>query len=76
MGYTIKNVSYISFVEVELSNKPDIKKYERLFMSREYEGIFDGVFPLIIYITNKRIPDTFLEVVQIDEEIKNISKLI
>lgn len=70
--YSRGSKSYIAFVEVELSNKPDILKYERLYKSGEYKKYFNGVFPLIIYVTNKNIPETDLQVIVVDEKVENL----
>ena len=76
VGYRLNNTNYIAFVEVELSNKPDVKKYEDLYRSNIYKKHFGGVFPLIIYVTNKDIPDTKLKVVQIKEDMKDLKFLL
>lgn len=70
--YTKDNKSYIAFVEVELSNTPDIGKYEKLYKSDKYKTYFKGVFPLIYYITNKAIPETNLKVIQVNEDFSNL----
>src|SRR5699024_4780390 len=47
--YRYKNVNYIAFVEVQISNQPlDVKKYEKLYQSGLYKNKFNGVFPMII----------------------------
>lgn len=74
--YTIDGKSYIACVEIELSNTPDIAKYETLDKSGEYKKYFNGVFPLIIYVTNKKIPGTKLDVIQINEDIKNLRGIL
>lgn len=70
--YTMYNKSYVAFIEVELSNTPDIEKYEKLYKSGEYISYFKGVFPLIFYITNKDIPKNNLKVIQVNEDIDNL----
>lgn len=75
VGYRINNKNYIAFIEVELSNRPDVKKYEKLYRSREYKNVFNGVFPLIIYITNKNIPNTNLKVIKVNEGMNNLKDI-
>lgn len=75
IGYKFKNQSYVAFVEVELSNNPDIEKYERLFRSGKYKESLN-VFPLIFYITNKKIPDTKLKIIQVNEDVKNLREVL
>ena len=74
--YSRNNKNYIAFVEVELSNTPDIQKYERLYKSGRYKSYFNGVFPLIYYVTDKTIPKTNLEVIKINEEMKNLGEVL
>lgn len=74
--YSRGNKSYIAFIEVELSNTPDIWKYEKLYKSGEYKKHFNEVFPLIMYITNKNIPKTNLKIVKINEDIEDIRGII
>lgn len=69
--YTVNGKSYIAFVEIELSNQPDIPKYEALFKSGKYKEYFKGVFPLIYYVTDKTIPDTKLKVIKISEDMND-----
>jgi len=75
VGYRYKNTNYIAFVEIELSNKPNIKKYEKLKASGEYKKYLP-VFPLIIFITYRSIPRTDLTVIKIDEDLKNIKEVL
>ena len=70
--YTKDNKSYIAFIEVELSNSPDVGKYERLYRSGKYKSYFKGVFPMIYYITDKAIPKTNLKVIRIGEDMSNL----
>lgn len=74
--YTINKQSYIACIEVELSNKPDVEKYEKLYSSGKYKSYFGGVFPLIIFITDKMMPDTKLKVVSVNESIENLRGII
>lgn len=74
--YKINGTAYVAFVEVQISNTSiDIAKYEKLHKSAKYKNFFP-VFPLIIAITNKNIPDTNLKVIQINEDIENIRGII
>lgn len=69
--YEVEDKNYIACVEVELSNTPDIGKYERLYKGEAYKKYFNGVFPLIYYVTNKDIPTTTLKVIKISEDMSN-----
>jgi hypothetical protein len=74
--YTIHGKSYIAFIEVELSNIPNIVKYERLYKSGNYKQYFNNIYPLIYYITDKNIPDTKLKVVKINEDMSNFKEVL
>jgi len=74
VGYRVNNKNYIAFIEVELSNIPDIKKYEELYESKVYKEYFKGVFPLVIFITNKNIPKSYLKIISVDENLDNLKK--
>lgn len=76
LAYRYKNKAYISFVEVEISNKGlDIGKYKKLFYSGKYKAYFP-VFPMIIAITNQRIEKMEeFKVIQIKEDLSNIDIL-
>jgi len=69
--YTKDNKSYVAFIEVELSNSPDVAKYENLYRSGKYKTYFKGVFPLIYYITDKEVAKTILKVIRISEDMKD-----
>ncbi len=71
--YEVNGQNYIACVEIELSNIPDIGKYERLYKGESYKKYFNGVFPLIYYVTNKDIPGTTLKIIQVNEDISNFS---
>lgn len=64
----------VYFIETERSNKPDIVKYEKLYRSDEWKEIF-SFFPPIIWITNKKVSKTELEVIHLRENLKDINKL-
>lgn len=71
--YKLNEIAYVAFIEVEISNKGiDLDKYEKLFRSNKYEKYFNGVFPLIIAITNKTIPKTSLKIIEVNEDIENL----
>ncbi len=74
--YKINGTAYVAFVEVQIANTPvDIAKYEKLHKSTTYKNFFP-VFPLIIAITNKKIPSTNLKVIQVNEDIENLRGLL
>lgn len=70
VAYRYTNRNYIAFVEIELSNTPNIEKYEKLYQSGQYKDYFP-VFPLIYYVTDKKIPDTKLEIIRISEDMRD-----
>lgn len=70
VAYRYANRNYIAFVEIELSNTPNIEKYEKLYKSGKYKDYFP-VFPLIYYVTDKKIPDTKLKVIQISDDMND-----
>lgn len=60
----------LAFIEVELSNKGfDMAKYEHLYNSGAWQAHFP-VFPKIIAVTNKKMPETFLAVDVLPTSIK------
>lgn len=75
VGYRYNNANYIAFVEVELSNRPDVKKYEKLKASGEYRKYLT-TFPLIFFITDRPIPKTDLTIIRINEDITNLKGVL
>lgn len=72
VAYKKNGKGYIAFVEVQISNTPlDLKKYQVLLKSEEYKRYFP-VFPKIIAVTNKNIPGSELDIIQIREDLSNI----
>ncbi|OLS02866.1 hypothetical protein [Tissierella creatinophila] len=70
--YKINSQPYIVFIEIEISNKGiDIEKYENLYRSGKYKRYFP-VFPSIIVITDKKIPYSNLNIIQVNEDIENL----
>jgi len=66
-AYERDGTKEIAFIEVELSNKGlNLEKYEHLYISGVWKDYFP-VFPKILAVTDKRVPQTSLvvEVVQI-----------
>ncbi|MFT9497038.1 hypothetical protein [Anaerosolibacter sp.] len=78
MAYRNNGKGYISFIEVQISNEPlDIDKYKRLLYSGAYKERFKGVFPRIIAITNKKIPQTKdLMIIQVKEDLSNAADIL
>ena len=77
--FTIKetNKKQISFLEIEISNNSTnrhIGKYERLKNSGDYKRFFT-VFPSVIFITDKKIPESSLDVKIIKTDLSNIKIL-
>lgn len=62
----------IYFVETEISNKPDVEKYEELFKSNKWKEVFPK-FPKIIFVTDKKVKESELfSVIKISEDLKDI----
>lgn len=76
IAYKYKNKGYIAFVEVQIANKGlDIVKYEKLYKSKNYKKYFP-VFPLVYAITNKKIPDTELKIIRVNEDMSNLKEIL
>jgi hypothetical protein len=74
IGYKRKGVRHLAFVEVQISNAAlDIQKYEKLYYSKEWEKKIP-LFPSIIVITDRKIPDTKLQVIRINEDLSNLKE--
>lgn len=74
IGYKRKGVRQLAFVEVQISNTPlDIQKYEKLYYSKQWEKKIP-LFPAIIAITDKKIPETKLQVIRINEDLSNLKE--
>lgn len=64
----------VAFVEIEISNKGfDIGKYERLKQSGEYRKSFP-MFPRLIVVTDKKVPQSPLDIVIIPTDLSTIKK--
>lgn len=74
LAYEHQSRKYISFIETERSNRPNIEKYELFYKSYEWQNLFP-VFPTIIWITSKQVPATKLPIVHIKEDLSNINIL-
>lgn len=70
----------ISFIEVEISQnslKDKIEKYEVLEMTKKYKEYKDfPKMPSLIIVTDRKIPNTNLQVFQIKTDFSNIQDLI
>jgi hypothetical protein len=72
IGFKKDNRLHIAFVEVQISHTPpDILKYEKLYYSGAWKGKLPE-FPMIIEVTNHKIPDTKLKVLKINEDLSNL----
>ncbi|WP_427340768.1 hypothetical protein [Caloranaerobacter sp. DY30410] len=73
LAYRYQNKAYIAFVEVEISNKGlNISKYKKLLKTGKYKKYFP-VFPIIIAITDHKIPiQQDLVIIQVKEDLSNI----
>ncbi len=75
--YQYKNEYYVAFIEVQIANTPlDVKKYEKLYRSAVYKNYFGEVFPFIIAITDRKIPDTMLKIIKINENLSNLKEVL
>jgi hypothetical protein len=75
IGYKRKDKRYLAFVEVQISNTAlDVQKYEKLYYSKEWEKKRFPQFPVIIAITDKKIPDTSLKIIRINEDLSNLKE--
>lgn len=62
----------IYFIETEISNKPDIAKYEELYKSNQWKSVFPK-FPKLIFVTDKTVGESKLfDVIKIGENLKDI----
>jgi hypothetical protein len=72
IGFKQDNRLHIAFVEVQISHTPlDVLKYEKLY----YSGVWKGKlpeFPIIIAVTNHKIPETKLTVLKVNEDLSNL----
>ncbi|MGJ0846604.1 hypothetical protein ACR77J_07940 [Tissierella praeacuta] len=72
VAYEVNNIKKIAFVEVQISNtKLDIEKYEKLFKSGKYKSYFP-VFPSILAITDRKVPQTNLDLIKINTNFNNL----
>lgn len=75
MAGVYKEKNEIYFVEVEISNTPDVEKYEKLYLSGRW-NIFPK-FPTVIFITDKKVRvSKYFRVIVIGENMENIGGLI
>ncbi|QUH21059.1 replication-relaxation family protein [Alkaliphilus sp. B6464] len=74
IAYSIGEKNYIAFIETELSNKPNITKYEELYKSEEWKKVLP-IFPAIIWVTDNNIPKTELSIFHIKRDFSNIGIL-
>ncbi|MBS4538234.1 hypothetical protein GOQ27_07150 [Clostridium sp. D2Q-11] len=77
MIYRYRSKKYIAFIEVQISNIPvDIDKYRKLYLSEKYKKYFP-VFPKLIVISNKKMPDNQdFKIIKISEDLNNIQDII
>lgn len=76
IAYKYKNKGYIACIEIYISHNPlNLKKYEKFYYSNKYKKYFP-VFPLIFVITDRKIPQTKLKVIQINENMSNLKEVL
>lgn len=65
----------VYFIEVELSNKPDVEKYEQLYLSHKWKSKGFPAFPKVVFVTNKPVTDSkYFDVIKIDEDMKDLRR--
>lgn len=75
IAYKYKNKGYIAFVEVQIANTSlDVEKYEKLYRNKKYKKYFP-VFPLVYAITDRKIPDTEIEIIRVNEDMSNLREI-
>ncbi len=76
VAYKHKNKGYIAFIEVQIANTPlDIEKYEKLYRSGQYKKYFP-IFPLIYVISDKKMPETRLKIIRVNEDMSNLGEIL
>ena len=69
VGYIYNSKPRLAFVEIQISNTPlDTLKYEKLYYSGTWKDKLPE-FPLIIAVTDRKIPVTDLKVIQVSEDL-------
>ncbi|MBB6214942.1 hypothetical protein HNQ80_001027 [Anaerosolibacter carboniphilus] len=78
IAYRHRGKGYVAFLEVQISNTPlDVEKYKKLLYSGAYKQYFGGVFPRIIAVTNRNIPQiNDLTIIQVKEDLSNIEDIL
>lgn len=72
VGFVRNGKLRTAFVEIQISNTAlDVQKYEKLYYSKLWESKLPE-WPLIIAVTDRKIPKTELKVMQIREDLSNI----
>lgn len=76
IAYRYKGKSYIACIEVQIANIAlDVEKYKKLYRNKKYKKYFP-VFPLVYAITNKKIPDTELKIIRVNEDMSNLREIL
>ncbi len=75
IAYRYEGKNYMAFVETELSNRPNTKKYEELYDSEIWKGIFP-IFPTVIWVTDQCVPKTKLDIIQIKTDLFDIKNIV
>lgn len=74
IGYVLNGKKDVAFVEIQISNLSlDTQKYEKLYYSGAWKEIFP-VFPQIIAVTDRKIPETELKVIKVNEDLSNLEE--
>lgn len=78
LAYEVDGKKTIALLEVCYANQdPHIEGYEALHKTNELQKKFKGAFPRIILVGHKgEIPETFLKVTSIKEDLTDIFKIL
>ncbi len=77
IAYEIAGKKDIAFLEVQIANSQlDLEKYAKLDKSGKLRKYRFPRFPLIISVTNKNIPKSYLRVVQVREDMSNLKEVM
>lgn len=75
--YDLNGDIYLFCVEVHISNnKPDIMKYEQLYISGKYKQYFEW-FPIVVFISNKKVSfeNSKLPFIKIQTDLSDYEKI-
>lgn len=69
IGYIYKGKPGLAFIEIQIANTAlDTLKYEKLFYSESWKEKLPA-FPIIIAVTDRKIPESELKIIQVSEDL-------